>query len=81
MANQMLIRINPDVKDKFERIARNEGKNMTQKIRELIEDYVNDHDISSYVDDLWNRIGEDMGGKKVTPGDINRAIRKARSTR
>ncbi|HOW82626.1 MAG TPA: ribbon-helix-helix protein, CopG family [Spirochaetota bacterium] len=81
MANQMLIRIDRDVKDKFERIARNEGKNMTQKIRELIEDYVNDNDISSYVDELWDRIGKKLDRKKVTPGDINRAIRKARSSR
>lgn len=79
MANQMLIRIEETLKDRFEKIVRNEGKSMSQKVRELIEGYVNDHDIGSYIDDLWGRIGADLKKQKKTTQDIQRAIDQARS--
>jgi predicted DNA-binding protein len=80
MSDQMLIRIDETIKERFQRIARNEGKSMTQKARELIETYVEDHDISSYIDTLWDRIGTDLKKKKTGPGKIERAIRDVRSS-
>jgi len=52
MATQMIIRMDPELKGK---IARAEGKNTSEMVRGLIEDYVKEHDISSYVDDLWRK--------------------------
>ena len=79
MEEQMLIRIDSNTKDRFERIARNEGKSMSQIVRELIDVYVSDHDIAAYMNDLWDRVGSDLAGKKVSSRDIDTAIRNARS--
>ena len=79
MEEQMLIRINSNTKDRFEKIARNEGKSMSQVVRELIDVYVSDHDIAGYMNDLWDRVGSDLAGKKVSSKDIDKAIRNVRS--
>lgn len=33
-------------------------------VRELIEDYIKEHDISSYIDNLWDRVGKKLKGSK-----------------
>jgi len=81
LSSQMLIRIRQDIKERFEKLARSEGKSMSLKVRELIEEYVSDHDISSYIDTLWERIAKDLKGKDITPADINTAIHESRKAR
>jgi len=78
MTNQMIIRINPAVKDKLNKLARTEGKTTSQMVRELLEDYIKERDISAYVDDLWDRIGGKLRSKRVKPRDINSAIKAVR---
>ena len=79
MSIQMLIRIDPEIKNKLNQLARNQGKNTSQMLREIIEDYVKDRDISGYIDDLWNRIGQKLKKRKVKSGDITTAIKQVRS--
>ena len=81
MTTQFLVRIDSSLKNDFSRLARTEGKNASQKIRELIEGYVKDRDVSAYVDDLWGRMGRKMRTKGVTPRDIDRAVRDVRRRR
>ena len=78
MTKQMIIRINPAVKDKLNKLARTEGKTTSQMVRELLEDYIRERDIGAYVDDLWDRIGGKLRSKRVTPRDINSAIKAVR---
>ncbi len=78
MTNQMIIRIDPAVKDKLNKLARTEGKTTSQMVRELLEDYIKERDISAYVDDLWDRIGGKLRSKKVRLRDINSAIKAVR---
>jgi len=52
MTTQMIVRIDSDVKDRFNKLARVEGKTSSQMVRELIEDYIKERDIGAYVDDL-----------------------------
>lgn len=78
MTNQMIVRINPAVKDKLNKLARTEGKTTSQMVRELLEDYIKERDISAYVDDLWDRIGGKLRSKRVKPRDINSAIKAVR---
>lgn len=81
MATQMIIRMDPGLKDKIARLARSEGKNTSEMVRELIEDYVKEHDISSYVDDLWGRVGKKLKSKGKTPEDVARAVKEARKAK
>lgn len=78
MTTQMIVRIDPDLKNKVNNLAKAEGKNVSEVVRELLEDYVRDRDIGAYIDDLWKRIGESLQSCGHTPQTIERVIREAR---
>ena len=79
MATQMIVRINPKLKNKVNNLAKAEGKNVSEVVRELLEEYVRDRDISSYIDDLWGRIGGKLKSSRHAPKDIQRIIREVRT--
>ena len=74
MTTQMIVRINPELKNKVNSLAKSEGKSVSEVVRELLEDYVKNRDIGLYIDDLWQRIGD-----KLTSKDIQRAIQEVRA--
>lgn len=78
MSTQMIIRIDPDLKERLSKLARTEGKTTSQMVRELIEDHVKEHDIGSYIDGLWERVGKKLRSKGVTPADVGRAVKDVR---
>jgi len=81
MSTQMMIRIDPEMKERLNKLARVEGKTSSQMVRELIEDYIKERDIGSYIDDLWNRVGGKLRSGGVEPGDIDKAIKEVRRKR
>ena len=52
MATQMIVRIDPDLKAKVNNFAKIEGKSVSEVVRELLEEYVKNRDIDSYIDSL-----------------------------
>jgi len=81
MSGQMMIRIDEETKERFQRLARMEGKSASEKVRELVENYIHKADISLVVDDLWARVGTRLRERKVTEDDVERAIRESRESR
>ena len=79
MSKQMIIRIDPQLKNRMQELARTEGKNASQVVRELIEDYVADRDPVAAIDDLWDRIGDRLKSRGVQKRDINKAIKAVRT--
>ena len=79
MATQMIVRINPKLKNKVNNLAKAEGKNVSEVVRELLEEYVRDRDIGSYIDDLWGRIDGKLKSSGHAPKDIQRIIREVRA--
>ena len=79
MSTQMIVRINPELKNKVNNLAKAEGKNVSEVVRELLEDYVKNRDISLYIDDLWQRIGNKLVSRKLGPKEIQRAIQEVRA--
>ena len=79
MTTQMIIRIAPDLKTKVSRLAKSEGKSVSLIVRELLEDYVKNRDMGSYIDDLWDRIGTKLTSKETKPEEIQRFIREVRA--
>jgi hypothetical protein len=77
----MIIRIDPVLKSKVNNLARAEGKNTSQLVRELLEEYVQDRDIELYIDDLWQRVGNKLRAKGIGPDDIDQAIKDVRAGR
>lgn len=78
MTTQMIIRIDNEVKNRLNKLARLEGKTTSEMVRELIEERIKERDIGAYIDDLWNRIGKKLASKGVTPATINKAIKASR---
>jgi len=78
MSTQMIVRIEPDLKNKVNRFAKAEGKTTSEVVRELLEDYVRSRDIGAYIDDLWDRIGKKLKTKRVGPDEIQRIIQEVR---
>ena len=79
MSTQMIVRISPELKAKVNKFAKVEGKNVSEVVRELLEEYVKTRDIDSYIDDLWNRIGSKLVSGGVGPVDVKRVIRDSRA--
>jgi len=81
MTTQMIVRVDPALKDKINKLAKAEGKNVSEVVRELLADYVKNRDIGSYVDDLWQRIGGKLAARGVDPVKVQRAIQQERKKR
>jgi predicted DNA-binding protein len=81
MPSQLVIRIDDDLKKKVSRFALAEGKNTSQIVRELLEQYVNERDISGYIDQLWDRIGQDLKQKGIDQDKVTQAILDVRQCR
>jgi hypothetical protein len=80
MADQLMIRIDADLKKRLDRLSRAEGKTTSGIVRELVRDYVKERDISGYIDGLWDRIGKKLGARGARPSDIGGAIAKTRKS-
>lgn len=79
MTTQMIVRLDPELKARVNHLAKAEGKSVSEVVRELIEDYVRDRDISSYIDNLWERVGGKLTARRIKPQDVQRAIQEARA--
>lgn len=79
MATQMIIRVEPDLKDKVSQLAKAEGKNLSELVRELLINYTKERDMSAYIDKLWDRIGQNFSKNNISETDIEKAIKQVRS--
>ena len=78
MDTQMIIRIDPNLKTKVSQLAKTEGKNLSELVRELLIKYTKDRDMSSYIDNLWNIIGQKFAKTNVSETDIEKTIKEVR---
>ncbi|MFW5792087.1 MAG: ribbon-helix-helix protein, CopG family [Desulfohalobiaceae bacterium] len=81
MAKQLVVRIDPELKDKVATLARVEGKTSSQVIRELLEEYVKKRDMGSYIDGLWDRIRQQLEAEGAQQSDVAEAVQKVREGR
>lgn len=81
MTTQMIVRLDTNTKTTLTKLAQAEGKNTSQVVRELIEDYIQNRDIGAYIDDLWNRVGEKFQERDIGTKEIRRAIKDVRASK
>ena len=79
MTTQMIVRVDPDLKAKVNSFAKIEGKSVSEVVRELLEEYVKNRDIDSYINNLWERIGGKLALRGIGPQDVKRVIRDVRT--
>ncbi len=78
METQVIVRIDSRLKNKAQNLAKAEGKNVSLVVRDLLENYVRSRDMSSYIDNLWKRIGTDLKKKRRSQKDVEKAIKASR---
>jgi len=79
MSTQMIVRVDSNLKSKASQLAKAEGKNLSELVRELLVNYTRERDMGAYIDDLWDRIGEHFAQNGILEKDIDKAIRRVRS--
>lgn len=78
MQTQMIVRIDAEIKNKLNSLARVERKTTSQVVRELIEEHIKERDISSYIDELWDKVGVKLKANGVTQEKIRKTIKEVR---
>jgi hypothetical protein len=81
MVSQILIRVDKKLKENFQRLSRTEQKSVSGKVRELMEEYVKDHDMGASMRSLWDEIGQSMRKKGYKGSDVKRMIKEVRADR
>ena len=81
MVSQVLIRVDKELKDKFQRLSRTEQKSVNEKVRELMEDYVKEHDMGAAMRTLWDEIGQSLRKKGYKASDVRKMIKEVRTGR
>jgi len=78
MSTQMIVRLDERQRQELNRLSRAEGKATSQVVRELIDSFIKEHDITGYIDGLWTRIGSTLSKKGYAAGDVQRFVRESR---
>ena len=81
MDKQLIVRIDKESKEKFSKIARMEGKSVSEKIREMVDEYIAENDMSAVVDSLWERISKKIHKSGFREEDIEGVIKKVRESK
>jgi predicted DNA-binding protein len=81
MVSQVLIRVDKELKDKFQRLSRTEQKSVNEKVRELMEEYVKEHDMGAAMRSLWDEIGQSLRKKGYKASDVRKMIKEVRTGR
>lgn len=76
---QLIIRVESNLKNKVSRLAKAEGKNLSELVRELLEKYTKERDMGAYIDGLWAQIGRNLSKNNIKESDIENAIKQVRS--
>ena len=79
METQVIVRIDTQLKDRANNFAKAEGKTVSLVVRELLEGYVKNRDMSLYIGELWERIGTRIRNSGGTQKDIENVIREVRN--
>jgi len=81
MSDQLMIRMDPELKKQLDRLSRAEGKTTSGMVRELIRGYIKERDVAGYIDGLWERIGKKLASRGVRPDGVAKAIAETRKGR
>ncbi len=81
MTSQILVRVDKNLKDKFRRLSGTERKSVNEKLRELMEEYVKEHSLAPAMESLWDEVGLSMKKKGYKAADVEKMVRKIRTTK
>lgn len=75
---QLTVRIDDDLKDHLQTLARREGKSTSDVVRELVQRYVQDRDRGAALKALWHRMQQNAEAAGTRPEEVETAIQTVR---
>ena len=78
---QLTVRIDDDLKDHLQNLARQEGKSTSDVVRGLVQRYVQDRDRGTALRALWERMRQRAEEAGAGPEDVEDAIESVRESR
>ena len=81
MSPQMIIRRDEGLKEQVSQLAKMEGKSLSELVRNVLLQYTRERDMGSYIEGLWDRIGDQLTENRVSESDVEEAIQQVRATR
>lgn len=76
---QLTVRIDDDLKDHLQNLARQEGKSTSDIVRGLVQHYVQDRDRGAALRTLWERMrqrAEEAGASQIGVEDAIESVRE-----
>jgi predicted transcriptional regulator len=77
---QLTVRIDDDLKNHLQALARREGKSTSDVVRSLVQRYVRDRDRGAALQALWERMQQRAEASGSGPDDVEAAIASVRET-
>ena len=81
MMSQMIIRIDESLKNNVRMLAKSDGKTTSEIVRNLLSSFVSERDFTSYIENLWNRVGDSFKSQGYTSKDVSSIIKEVRMTK
>ena len=75
---QLTVRIDGDLKDHLQNLARQEGKSTSDVVRSLVQRYVQDRDRGAALRALWEQMRQKAEEAGAGPKDVEDAIESVR---
>ena len=81
MSEQLIVRLSSVLKARVQELASAEGRRVSDVVRDLLDGYVAERDVSGYIDALWERVGRKLKERGADRESIRAAIETAREDR
>jgi len=75
---QLTVRIDDDLKDHLQALARREGTSTSDVVRSLVQRYVQDRDRGAALRALWNQMQQNAEEAASGPEDVDEALQTVR---
>ena len=79
MTTSLIVRMDKEKKERFDRMARRKGKTSSEVIREFVDQYIERHDMTGFLGKLMDEIGASLKRDGYTVEDVDRIIKEVRS--
>lgn len=76
--DQLTVRIDDNLRERLQRLARREGKSTSEVVRGLVQRYARNRDRSAGLRTLWNQMERSAEKAGTGPGEVAKAIRAVR---
>ncbi|HEY6171486.1 MAG TPA: ribbon-helix-helix protein, CopG family [Candidatus Kapabacteria bacterium] len=76
MNTSILIRVDKEKKERFERMARRRGKTTSEVVRELMDEYIQKYDMKGYLSEVMKEIGDGLRRDGYTVDDVDKVIKE-----